>query len=49
MRPYLQSYVNEYTYRYNHLDDEAPMFESLKGRVTKTRYGRHGEYAPVGD
>lgn len=46
---YLQSYVNEYTFRYNHRDDEQPMFAAISGRVNKTRHGRYGEYAPVGD
>lgn len=46
---YLQSYVNEYVFRYNHRDDAAPMFETLASRVTKTRHGRYGEYAPVGE
>lgn len=45
----LQSYVNEYTFRYNHRDDDAPMYRVLGGRVNKTRHGRYGEYAPVGE
>jgi transposase-like protein len=46
---YLQSYVNEYVFRYNHRDDAAPMYLVLSGRVSKTRHGRYGEYAPVGN
>lgn len=46
---YLQSYVNEYTFRYNHRDDEQPMMAATKGRVNKTRHGRYGQYAPVGE
>jgi transposase len=45
---YLQTYVNEYTFRYNHRDDVTPMFDTIKGRVAKVRHGRYGEYAPVG-
>jgi transposase-like protein len=45
---YLQSYVSEYTYRYNHRDDAQPMFVSLSERVSEVRHGRYGEYAPVG-
>lgn len=32
---HLQSYLNEYSFRYNHRDDEAPMFASMIGRVSK--------------
>ena len=30
---YLQSYLNEYSFRYNHRHDSAPMFETLLSRV----------------
>ena len=46
---YLQSYVNEYAFRYNHRDDKAPMFVTLKDRTTAVRHGRYGEYAPIGE
>ncbi len=45
----LQSYVNEYTFRYNHRDDDQPMYAVLKSRVTKTQHGRYGKYAPIGE
>lgn len=45
----LQSYVDEYTFRYNHRADAAPMFTTLKGRTKAVRHGRYGAYAPVGD
>ncbi len=45
---YLQSYVNEYTFRYNHRRDEQPMFQTIAQRVQAVRGGQHGEYAPVG-
>jgi transposase-like protein len=32
---YLQSYLNEYTFRYNHRDDHAPMFASFLAQVSK--------------
>ena len=30
---YLQSYVNEYSFRYNHRNDETPMFQSFINRI----------------
>jgi transposase len=30
---YLQSYVNEYSFRYNHRDDETPMFQTFLKQV----------------
>ena len=47
-RDYLQSYVNEYTFRYNHRRDEQPMFQTIAQRVRAVRDGQYGEYAPVG-
>jgi transposase len=32
---HLQSYVNEYSFRYNHRDDTTPMFRTFLGRVEK--------------
>jgi transposase len=32
---HLQSYVDEYTFRYNHRKDEAPMFASMVSRISK--------------
>lgn len=46
---YLQSYVNEYAFRYNHRDDTAPMFTTLGNQVVQVRHGRYGKYAPVGE
>ena len=46
--PYLQSYVDEYVFRYNHRDDTRPMFRTLVERARETRTGRHGAYSPVG-
>ena len=46
---YLQSYVNEYAFRYNHRDDKTPMFTTLKDRTTAVQHGRYGEYAPIGE
>lgn len=45
---YLQTYVNEYTFRYNHRKDESPMFDAIAGRVRNVRSGKMGTYAPVG-
>ena len=47
-RDYLQSYVNEYTFRYNHRDDVQPMFHTIADRVKGVRSGSYGQYAPVG-
>lgn len=30
---YLQSYINEYSFRYNHRKDETPMFKIILGRI----------------
>lgn len=32
---YLQSYLNEYSFRYNHRDDEEPMFKTMLGLVSR--------------
>ena len=32
---YLQSYLNEYSFRYNHRDDEEPMFMTMLGLVSR--------------
>lgn len=47
-KDYLQTYVNEYAFRYNHRRDDAPMFGTIAQRVRAVRSGRYGEYAPVG-
>jgi transposase-like protein len=33
---YLQSYLNEYTFRYNHREDIAPMFNTMLSQVSRT-------------
>ena len=45
---YLQTYVNEYTFRYNHRDDDSPMFRTIAERVRAVRAGKLGDYSPVG-
>ncbi len=30
---YLQSYINEYSFRYNHRDDESPMFQTFLNQI----------------
>ncbi|MCH8994085.1 MAG: transposase [Chloroflexi bacterium] len=32
---YLQTYLNEYSSRYNHRNDEVPMFQTMLSRVQK--------------
>jgi transposase-like protein len=32
---HLQSYLNEYSFRYNHRDDETPMFQTMLGLVSR--------------
>jgi transposase-like protein len=45
---HLQSYVDEYTFRYNHRRDNEPMYSLVEGQARRVRYGRYGKYAPVG-
>ena len=47
-RDYLQTYVNEYAFRYNHRDDDSPMFRTIAERVREVRSGKLGNYSPVG-
>ncbi len=44
----LQGYVDSYSFRWNHRDDERPMFQSIADRVIQVRDGQHGDYAPIG-
>ncbi|MEX2246983.1 MAG: IS1595 family transposase [Dehalococcoidia bacterium] len=44
---HLQSYVNEYAFRYNHRDDVQAMYATVGNRVKKVRHGRYGQYAPI--
>ncbi|MBE9512501.1 MAG: hypothetical protein IMY77_00335 [Chloroflexi bacterium] len=30
---YLQNYINEYSFRYNHRNDEKPMFKTVLGKI----------------
>ena len=46
---YLQSHVNEYTFRYCHPQDVTPMFRLFSGRANKARHGRYRLYNPVGE
>lgn len=45
---HLQSYINEYAFRYNHRGDTQAMCGVFGNRVEGIRTGRYGEYAPVG-
>lgn len=45
---YLQSYLDEYAFRYNHRDDAQAMFQTVGRRVRQVRAGRYGTYSPVG-
>ncbi len=47
-RDYLQTYVNEYAFRYNHRDDDSPMFRTISERVRAVLAGKFGDYAPLG-
>lgn len=44
---YLQTYANEYAFRYNHRKDDAPMFETIGDRVAHVRAGKLGSYSPL--
>jgi transposase len=46
---YLQSYLDEYVYRYNHRKDDEPMFEVFNGEVPSVRFGNFGRYQPIGE
>ncbi len=46
-KDYLQTYVNEYTFRYNHRDDVRPMFRTILKRAREVRQGRYGVYSPI--
>jgi len=46
---HLQSYINEYAFRYNHRSDRAPMYALIETQTRKVRHGRYGQYAPLGD
>ena len=45
---FLQGYFDSYAFRWNHRDDEKPMYESMANRVGKVRYGKYGAYNPIG-
>ena len=45
---HLQSYANEYAFRYNHRDDAQAMFTTVGNRVQNVRDGQYGDYQPLG-
>lgn len=45
---HLQGYLDAYVFRRNHRNDEQPMYATLGHQVSKVRYGKFGEYNPVG-
>jgi transposase-like protein len=45
---HLQSYINEFAFRYNHRRDAEPMYALIEGQARKVRHGRYGRYAPIG-
>ena len=45
---HLQSYIDEYAFRYNHRSDAAPMYALISNQARKVRHGRYGAYAPIG-
>ncbi len=45
---YLQHYINEHTFRYNHRDDRLAMHKAFAARIPRVRAGRYGKYSPVG-
>ncbi len=47
-KDHLQTYVNEYAFRYNHRADSQSMFETIGERVRAVRAGQHGSYSPLG-
>jgi len=45
---FLRGYFDSYAFRWNHRDDETPMYESMANRVNRVRYGKYGAYNPIG-
>jgi hypothetical protein len=43
----LQSYADEYAFRYNQRDDEQAMFVTVMNSVKGVWTGRYGDYAPI--
>jgi len=33
---YLQNYINEYAFRYNHRNDDKPMFKTVLAQIAKS-------------
>ena len=44
---YLQAYLDEYAFRYNHRDGDLPMFGAIADQVSSVRYGDYGKYQPI--
>ena len=48
VRPHrLQGYLDSYIFRYNHRNDEQPMYATLANQIAKVRAGNFGEYNPI--
>ncbi len=45
---HLQSYMDSYAFRWNHREDETPMYDLLSAKIAKVRNGKEGDYSPVG-
>ncbi len=46
---HLQSYLNEYAFRYNRRFAPTPMFTAMAERISEVRLGELGRYNPIGD
>ena len=44
---HLQGYLDSYVFRYNHRNDETPMYATLTRQVSKVRQGKFGKYNPL--
>jgi transposase len=45
---HLQSYLDEYAFRYNHRDEDAPMYAVMGKAIPTVRHGQFGTYQPLG-
>lgn len=45
---HLQGYLDAYVFRYNHRDDETPMYQLIARRIKQVRTDNFGKYNPIG-
>ena len=45
---HLQGYLDAYVFRYNHRNDDQPMYGTIATQIKKVRQGDFGQYNPIG-